>query len=160
MSDRQPPRYSSETFLLLSTLALQGEGGEDIEEPREAHSTLPSVKMQSVWLFHSSCALRPSPGPSICFKLYLRLQEGPCRLSLLILQRKKLRLREKDVGWPTQLVAHLRSSAYPQGRLQTASFPAMASYLSLPEGSLWPQEHTQPAGRTGQMCQEVTTVTA
>ena len=43
---------------------------------------------------------------------------------------------------------------------QTASFPAMASYLSLPEGSLWHQEHTQPAGRTGQMCQEVTTVTA
>ena len=98
MADCQPPCYSSETFLLLSTLVLQGEAGEEIEEPREAHSTLLPVKMQSAWLFHSSCALCPSPGPSICFKLYSRLKEGPCRLSLLILQRKKLRLREKDVG--------------------------------------------------------------
>ena len=55
MADCQPPCYSSETFLLLSTLVLQGEGGEEIEEPREAHSTLPPVKMQSAWLFQ----LRP-----------------------------------------------------------------------------------------------------
>ena len=135
MADRQPPRYSSETFLLLSTLALQGEGGEDTEEPREAHSTLPSVKMQSVWLFHSSCALHPSPGPSICFKLYSRLQEGLCRLSLLILQRKKLRLREKDVG-----VAN------------TAGGPSMSFSLSprSPADSLLPSNGFLPLPTRGQ----------
>lgn len=81
-------------------------------------------------------------------------QGGPWRLTE---EEAEAQREEYGVGRPNWWPIYI-PSAHPQGHLRTASYPAMASHMSLPERGLWPQKRAQPAGRTGHMCQEVNTV--